>query len=101
MLDVHHRSPGRPVGLVLPMRPVYVIGSGMTRFTKQPSRSLKELAVEAVSCALRDAGKQVQEIEAIYFANAVAGSITGAESLAGPVGRSGPWFAGVPGGHGD
>jgi len=78
------------------MRPVYVVGSGMTRFTKQPERTFKELAVEAASCALADAGKQAREIEVVYFANAVAGSITGQEMLAGQFGLSRLGFGSVP-----
>jgi acetyl-CoA acetyltransferase len=65
------------------MRDVYVAGIGMTRFTKQPGRSLKDLTGEAVTAALKDAGATVDEIQACYFGNAVAGSMTGQEMLAG------------------
>jgi acetyl-CoA acetyltransferase len=65
------------------MRKVYVAGIGMTRFAKQPARSLKSLTEEAVTDTLKDAGCGIEEIEACYFANAVAGSITGQEMLAG------------------
>ncbi len=65
------------------MRDVYVAGIGMTRFTKQPERSLKDLTGEAVTATLKDAGMTVDEVQACYFGNAVAGSMTGQEMLAG------------------
>ena len=65
------------------MRDVYVAGIGMTRFTKQPGRSLKDLTGEAVTAALKDAGLTVDEVQACYFGNAVAGSMTGQEMLTG------------------
>ncbi|MEU1598541.1 thiolase family protein [Streptomyces sp. NPDC005708] len=65
------------------MRNVYVAGIGMTRFAKQPDRSMKDLTSEAVTAALKDANKAVPDVQAAYFANAVAGSITGQEMLAG------------------
>jgi acetyl-CoA acetyltransferase len=65
------------------MRDVYVAGIGMTRFAKQPERSLKDLTAEAVSAALKDAGATTDEVQASYYGNAVAGSMTGQEMLAG------------------
>ena len=65
------------------MRDVYVAGIGMTRFTKQPARSLKDLTGEAVTATLKDAGVMLAEVQACYFGNAVAGSMTGQEMLPG------------------
>ena len=65
------------------MRDVYVAGAGMTRFAKQPERSLKDLTAEAVAAALKDAGATVDAVQACYYGNAVAGSMTGQEMLAG------------------
>jgi len=65
------------------MRPVYVAGIGMTRFAKQPNRSFKDLTGEAVTATLKDAGRTVADVQACFFGNAVAGSITGQEMLAG------------------
>ena len=67
------------------MRQVFVAGVGMTRFGKQPDRSLKDLAAEATRKALTDSGLELPQIEAIYFANAVAGSITGQEMVRGQI----------------
>src|SRR5229473_4607557 len=65
------------------MRNVYVAGIGMTRFAKQPSRSLKDLTAEAVQAAMKDAAAAVEDVGVCYFGNAVAGSMTGQEMLAG------------------
>ena len=65
------------------MRDVFVAGIGMTRFTKQPGRGLKDLTGEAVTAALKDAGATADDVQACYFGNAVAGSMTGQEMLAG------------------
>jgi acetyl-CoA acyltransferase len=67
------------------VRDVYVAGVGMTLFAKQPGRSLKDLAGEAVRAALDDAGLPLVSVESCYFANAVAGSITGQEMVAAQV----------------
>src|SRR5688572_3640639 len=64
--------------------PVVVAGVGMTRFAKTP-RTLRDLAGEAVSAALGDAGTDVPSIEAAYVANAVAGLVTGQEMIRGQV----------------
>ena len=65
------------------MRDVYVAGVGLTRFAKQPGRTLKDLTAEAVTAALKDAGQSLREVQSCYFGNAVAGSMTGQEMLAG------------------
>ena len=65
------------------MRDVYVAGIGMTKFTKQPDRSLKDLTAEAVNAAMKNAGLTERDVQSCYFGNAVAGSMTGQEMLAG------------------
>jgi acetyl-CoA acetyltransferase len=67
------------------LREVVIGGVGMTRFTKQPDRNLKSLAAEAVNGALADAGVSLADVQAVYFGNAVAGSITGQEMVRGQV----------------
>jgi acetyl-CoA acetyltransferase len=78
------------------MRDVYVAGVGMTRFAKQPDRSLKDLTAEAVNAAMKDAGQTVGEVQSCYFGNAVAGSITGQEMLAGQFLLRPLGFGGIP-----
>lgn len=67
------------------MRDVYVGGAAMTRFAKQPERSLRTLVAEAVLGAAEAAGVEIAELEAVYFGNAVAGSLTGQEMVLGQV----------------
>jgi acetyl-CoA acyltransferase len=77
-LDLRHlpaMSPAR--------RPVHVAGIGTTRFAKRPDRTFKDLVAEAVTAALKDAGRTAAEVQACFFGNAVAGTITGQEMLAG------------------
>jgi acetyl-CoA acetyltransferase len=78
------------------MRDVYVAGAGMTKFAKQPDRSLKDLTAEAVNAAMKDAGQTVGEVQSCYFGNAVAGSITGQEMLAGQFLLRPLGFGGIP-----
>lgn len=66
------------------MRDVQVIGAGMTRFAKS-TKSLKQLAGEAVVDALQDGGVTTGEIQAAYVGNAVAGLVTGQEMIRGQV----------------
>jgi acetyl-CoA acetyltransferase len=62
-----------------------VAGVGMTRFGKHIETGLKALGAEAVNAALEDAGIGTADIEAAYVSNAVAGIITGQESIRGQV----------------
>ena len=67
------------------MRDVYVSGIGMTKFTKQPDRTLKDLTAEAVNESLADAGLTFDDVQAVYFANAAAGAITRQEMVKGQI----------------
>ncbi|ADG06683.1 thiolase family protein [Kyrpidia tusciae] len=78
------------------MNQVVVVGVGMTRFGKQPERSLKELAREASRAALEDAGIPESAIEAAFVSNAMAGAIWRQESVRGQVFLSGTELAGIP-----
>lgn len=77
-------------------RDVYVGGVGMTRFGRQPHETLKTLTVASVGEALRDARVQIGQVEAAFFANAIGGSITGQEMVAGQVSLRAAGFAGIP-----
>src|SRR5438270_12885485 len=66
------------------MDAVVIAGAGMTRFAKSPL-SLRELAAGAVSAALEDAGLGVEQVQAAYVGNAVAGLVTGQEMIRGQV----------------
>jgi acetyl-CoA acyltransferase len=78
------------------MREVYVAGAATTAFGKFLDRSLRSLAEEAVADALSDAGAAPDHVEAAYFANAAAGSITGQEMITGQAALRHTGVLGVP-----
>jgi len=57
----------------------------MTRFGKRPGDGLKALGAEAISAALTEAGVAASELDGAWAANAVAGLITGQETIRGQV----------------
>jgi acetyl-CoA acetyltransferase len=63
---------------------VLIAGAGMTRFAKS-AVSLRNLAAEAVRAALSDADIGVEQLQAAYVGNAVAGLVTGQEMIRGQV----------------
>jgi acetyl-CoA acetyltransferase len=78
------------------MADVVVAGAAMTPFGKFPDTSLKALAGEAAVGALDDGGFAADEVESVYFANAVAGLITGQEMVRGQVELRETGLLGVP-----
>lgn len=78
------------------MREVYVAGAVSTAFGKVVERSLRSFAEEAVAAALSDAGAQPDDVEAVYFANAVAGLISGQESIRGQIALRHTGLLGLP-----
>ncbi|SFE40008.1 thiolase family protein [Blastococcus tunisiensis] len=67
------------------MRDVFVGGVGMTAFGKFPERTVGNLAVEATTGALEDAGLGVPDVETVFYANATAGLMTGQEMVRGQI----------------
>lgn len=78
------------------MNQVAVVGVGMTRFGKQPEKSLKQLAREAARAALDDAGMTEQSIEAVFVSNSMAGSLWGQQNIRGQVFLAGTGLDGIP-----
>ena len=78
------------------MREVRVLGVGMTPFGKFVERGLKSLAKGAVDAALEDAALEWRRLEAAWVGNAVAGFITGQESLRGQVVLGAMGIGGMP-----
>src|SRR6266700_4171757 len=78
------------------MQKVRVVGAGMTRFGKFMNRGLRDLAEEAVSNTVEDAGIDIKEIQTAYVANSVAGLITGQETIRGPVVLRHTGLMGIP-----
>ncbi len=74
------------------MRPVYVSGIGKTAFGAFASRSLKDLAVDAIQACLLDASKMPADVEAVYVGNFDSPAFTGQNHLA-------PYIAGAAGIH--
>ena len=54
----------------IPLRRVAVIGVGMSKFGKQPEKSLVELGTEASLAAIKDCGIVPKDIDGVYSANA-------------------------------
>jgi len=78
------------------MREVMIAGVGMTAFGKYVDRGLRSLSEEAVSAALTDAAMTPAAIEAVYFANAAAGVVTGQEMIRGQAALRYSGLAGRP-----
>jgi len=64
---------------------VLVRGTGMTRFGRHLDLSMKDMGREATQAALADAGVGVEDIDAVFFSNSLAGLITGQETIRGEV----------------
>jgi acetyl-CoA acetyltransferase len=75
---------------------VFVAGAGMTRFAKHRDLGLKDLTRQAVTAALEDAGLRPEALEAAFVANAVAGLITGQETIRGQVVLRAMGLGGLP-----
>jgi acetyl-CoA acetyltransferase len=75
---------------------VKVLGVGMTKFSRHKNESLRSLAHLAVTNALADAEIEKNEIQAIFFANSMAGFITGQECIRGQVSMWDYGFQGIP-----
>lgn len=54
----------------IPMRRVAVIGVGMSKFGKQPDKTLVDLGTEACLAAIKDSGVVPRDVEVLYCANA-------------------------------
>jgi acetyl-CoA acetyltransferase len=78
------------------MTDVHIIGTGMTPFGKFDSATVRSLATAAVNDALADAGVGTAAVGAVFFANAVAGLITGQEMIRGQQALRHTGLLGVP-----
>lgn len=67
------------------MEPVYIAGIAMTQFGRHLERSIEDLAGEALSRALEDAGASVRDIGAAFYAGITSGLLHGQYSIAGQV----------------
>ncbi|MTV26791.1 thiolase family protein [Nitriliruptoraceae bacterium ZYF776] len=62
-----------------------IVGTGMTRFGKFPDRTVRSLAEEAARAAMTDAGVTADDVERVFFGNAVSGLMTGQEMIRGQI----------------
>lgn len=74
----------------------YIVGVGITRFDKQPDKSVKDLVREAVTQALGDAGCDAADLHAAYFATAGQGCIEGQHMVAGQIALKAMGITGIP-----
>ena len=63
------------------MARVFIIGAGATRIGEHWDKSLRELATEALLAAVRDAGVDKRDLEAVYVGNMSSGALQGQEHL--------------------
>jgi len=60
-----------------------IVGVGLTPFGRFQDRTLSQLAGEAISAALADAGMEASEVEAAFVANSMASVTTGQVAIVG------------------
>lgn len=65
------------------MTAAYIAGVGMTKFGRHPEATVETLAVEAVRNAIADAGISPADVDAVVFANATWGAMTGQHGIRG------------------
>jgi len=64
---------------------VVIAGVGMTPFGRFPGRGVRALTVAAVDEALRDAGVPINDVQRVFFGNAIAGVVENQEMIRGQV----------------
>jgi acetyl-CoA acyltransferase len=78
------------------METVYIVGVGMTPFSRHLDKSEKDLTAWAVGDALRDAGVQTGDIQACFFGNVGQGYMRGQHMIRGQVALLPLGLQGVP-----
>jgi acetyl-CoA acyltransferase len=75
---------------------IYIAGVGMTPFGRHPASSVKDLTRVAVLGALADAGCDLSQLQAAYFANATQGHMDGQHMIRGQLALRAMGLQGVP-----
>jgi len=78
------------------MSEIFVAGVGMTKFGRHKETSYKELAAEAVTGALKDAGAEMGVVESAFFASCVIGFMQNQHMIPGHVALRTMGFEGIP-----
>ncbi|MCL4702203.1 MAG: thiolase family protein [Burkholderiaceae bacterium] len=74
----------------------YIVGIAMTGLGKFPARSVKDLAREAVTGALTDAGCAMADVHAAWFSNTRQGMMEGQNVIRGQCALRPLGFSGIP-----
>jgi acetyl-CoA acyltransferase len=77
------------------MREAYIVGVAMTPFKRHPDKTSIDLAREAASAALSDAGASAADIGTVFYANVASAIVEGQAGIRGehalrPLGLQGP-----------
>lgn len=75
---------------------VFIVGTGITHFGRNPSADLRSLAVEAAEQALADGGVEPAEVQMAVFGNAAEGWLHGQEMVRGQVALRHAGLRGIP-----
>ncbi|MEU7905667.1 thiolase family protein [Actinoplanes sp. NPDC049118] len=78
------------------MRELFIAGAHVTPFGKYHGRNLRSLAAEGVAGVLADAGATAGDVDAVFFANAAEGYLTGQECIRGQVALQDTGLLGKP-----
>ena len=78
------------------MQKIYIVGVGMTPFTRHPDLSVKQLTHDAVTAALADAGCSATDVRAAFYGNCAQGYIEGQHLVRGQVALLPLGFQGIP-----
>ena len=78
------------------MSSAQITGSAATRCGRFADATVAGMAIEALDAALADAGIGTERIEAIFFANALSGLMTGQECVRGQVALRHSRYGGIP-----
>ena len=78
------------------MQKIYIVGVGMTPFTRHPDLSVKQLTQDAVVAALADAGCHAADVRAAFYGNCAQGYIEGQHLVRGQVALLPLGFQGIP-----
>jgi acetyl-CoA acetyltransferase len=77
------------------MSDAFVAGTGQTSFGRHPERTVRDLALEAALAAAEDADLDLEEIEAVFFANSLQGYHDGQHTIRAQVALQGTPLAGA------
>ena len=78
------------------MQKIYIVGVGMTPFTRHPDLSVKQLTQAAVSAALDDAACGATDVRAAFYGNCAQGYLEGQHLVRGQVALLPLGFQGIP-----